>query len=67
MAEPPRKLSVPTALAPGTCPLCHTVDLTVTQAGLDTGEYWRCQRCGQAWDGLRLSAARAYAATVTTH
>lgn len=51
--------------APGACLLCHTVDNTVTQSGLDTGAYWRCQRCGQTWDAQRLAAATAYAQTLS--
>ena len=46
---------------PGTCLLCHTVDNAITQAGLDRGGYWRCQRCGQMWDAQRLAASQAYA------
>lgn len=43
-----------------TCPLCHTVDEAITTAALLEGGYWRCTRCGQMWDALRLQTAASY-------
>lgn len=37
-----------------TCPLCHTSTTAVTAQALSEGAYWRCTRCGQMWDALRL-------------
>ena len=45
----------------GTCLLCHAVDSAVSRHGLNQGQYWWCSRCGQIWDAMRLSTARAYA------
>ena len=45
------------------CPLCHTVDASVSNEALAGGASWRCERCGQRWDAERLSIAAAYAAT----
>jgi len=51
-------------LAPSpTCPLCHTVDHTITGEVLVAGGAWRCGRCGQMWDAERLATAAAYAAS----
>jgi ribosomal protein L37AE/L43A len=44
-----------------TCPSCHTADASVTNAAVGAGADWRCQRCGQRWDGRRLAAVAAYA------
>lgn len=52
---------------PGKCLLCHTVDSTITQEGLNAGDYWLCKRCGQTWDAARLSAAMAYSMSVAVH
>jgi ribosomal protein L37AE/L43A len=46
-----------------TCPMCHT-RASLTQSALDGGGAWRCVRCGQHWDGARLTAVAAYAAWV---
>lgn len=48
-----------------TCPLCHTSDPAMTTAALRSGAYWRCARCGQMWDALRLQTAAAYATGAT--
>jgi hypothetical protein len=44
------------------CPLCHSEDPTLTNAAVIGGAGWRCARCGQSWDALRLATAAAYAA-----
>ena len=45
-----------------TCPRCHLVDATMTNASLAAGGYWRCVRCGSNWDQARLATVAAYAA-----
>jgi transposase-like protein len=47
------------ALSP-TCPLCHTLDHTVTSDSLRGGAEWACTRCGQTWSAARLATAAAY-------
>jgi transposase-like protein len=50
-----------TAPPPGpTCPLCHTVDGTITAESLEGGGEWRCTRCGQTWTAERLERLAAY-------
>ena len=44
-----------------TCPLCHTSSAEMTTAALLGGAYWRCTRCGQTWDAVRLQTAAMYA------
>jgi ribosomal protein L37AE/L43A len=46
-----------------TCPMCH-VDAPLTQSALAAGGAWRCVRCGQHWDGDRLTAVAEYAVWV---
>ena len=43
------------------CPLCHTVDVTVTRDTLRGGASWTCTLCGQRWSATRLEAVAAYA------
>ena len=45
-----------------TCPTCHTMDSTLTNASLAAGADWRCGRCGQMWDQKRIATVVAYAA-----
>ena len=57
---------ITSAIAPeivgrATCPLCHTVDPTMTNIGLGAGADWHCSRCGQRWDTMRLAAVAGYA------
>jgi hypothetical protein len=54
------------AIAP-VCPLCHTVDTTVTMAALHDGGSWRCVTCDQVWSERRLNAVAAYAQYAATH
>ena len=42
------------------CPLCHTATTAVTAHTLHEGAYWRCERCGQMWDAIRLQTAANY-------
>jgi hypothetical protein len=48
------------------CPLCHTLDHTVSPDALAFGATWGCARCGQTWSAARLSAAAAYAEYAAT-
>ena len=66
------QVSTRPAVAPGlvdfaTCPSCHTVDATVTNAAISGGADWLCARCGQKWDATRLVAVAAYGAWVSRH
>ena len=49
-----------------TCPMCHT-PAPLTQSALDAGGDWRCVRCGQRWDAVRLAAVATYAGWVVEH
>jgi hypothetical protein len=66
VASPPpmRSLSTiaPEIVGRTTCPLCHTVDPTMTNIALSAGADWHCSRCGQRWDTMRLAAVAGYAA-----
>ncbi len=42
------------------CPMCHTVDQTMTAEMLAVGGGWRCITCGQHWDAARLATVAAY-------
>ena len=53
----------PSVLGSVSCPMCHT-GTSLTQTALDAGGAWRCGRCGQQWDGARLTAVAAYATWV---
>jgi len=46
------------------CPTCGMVDVTMTNAEVAVGGYWRCQRCGQQWDKKRLATVAAFDAWV---
>jgi len=48
------------------CPMCRT-SASLTQSALDAGGDWRCVRCGQRWDAVRLAAVATYAAWVVEH
>ena len=43
-----------------TCPLCHTSTALMSTSALLDGAYWRCERCGQVWDAVRLQTAANY-------
>lgn len=44
-----------------TCPLCHTIDGSLSDEALAAGGGWRCTICGQRWDAPRLATVAAYA------
>lgn len=44
-----------------TCPLCHTVDTTISDESFGTGIAATCGRCGQIWTAKRLDTVTAYA------
>jgi hypothetical protein len=56
----------PAVLSP-TCPLCHTLDHTITSDSLRAGAGWTCTRCGQNWSAVRLATAAAYAQYAAAH
>ena len=58
---------VETPLFSPTCPLCQTLDGTVTSDSLGAGAAWACTRCGQTWSAARLETAAAYARYVAAH
>lgn len=43
-----------------TCPRCHAVDTTMTNAALAAGGDWQCRRCAQRWDKSRIATVAAY-------
>ena len=49
------------------CPRCHLSHGSLTQEALETGEGWRCIRCGQEWDARRLATVAAYAVWAAEH
>jgi predicted Zn finger-like uncharacterized protein len=49
-----------------TCPMCHTAT-SLTQDAIEAGGDWRCGRCGQQWDAVRLATVAAYATWVVGH
>ena len=44
-----------------TCPLCHTVDTTLSSESFAAGIAAACPRCGQIWTSKRLDTVAAYA------
>ena len=54
--------SVADAADRAVCPGCHTRDGSMTMAAVASGEGWRCSRCTQQWDGVRLATVANYAA-----
>lgn len=60
-------IDVAAALLSRTCPLCRTVNGTVTSEALAAGATWACARCGQTWSTARLDTAAAYARYVAAH
>lgn len=58
---------VPIAGVRPTCPMCHTVDESITIEALGTGGTWKCTRCGQTWSAQRLEAVAAYARFEAAH
>jgi hypothetical protein len=42
------------------CPLCHTVDKTISPETLAAGGAWACTLCSQNWSQSRLDVVTAY-------
>jgi len=57
--------SAPSVVTP-LCPLCQTLDRTISEASLNAGETWNCVGCGQTWSARRLEAVAAYARYVAS-
>ena len=51
---------------PAACPMCHSVGSEITAADLAAGRGWRCKRCDQHWDAVRLEAVAAYSRFVVS-
>lgn len=49
------------------CPLCHTLDRTISAESLHAGATWNCTVCGQVWSMRRLETVAAYAQYVASH
>jgi len=49
------------------CPLCHTVDNTVSDESLRAGATWVCTMCGQIWSADRLRRVADYARYAAAH
>jgi len=61
VAMPDSRSEAPPVLAsPAVCPLCHTVEPTLTDDSLRAGAEWTCTRCGQMWSALRLATVASY-------
>ena len=56
-----------TSAASAICPLCHTIDSTVTELILDAGGGWQCALCQQRWTRDRLDTVAAYGRWVVEH
>jgi hypothetical protein len=52
--------SPPELVGLATCPSCHTEDTAMTNVAVEAGADWRCWRCGQQWDAVRLATVAAY-------
>ena len=50
-----------------TCPMCHTVNRTLTLDSVHRGASWVCARCGHTWSAARLEAVAAYARFVAAY
>jgi transposase-like protein len=60
-------VQTPLSVLSPTCPLCHTLDHTLTSESLLAGAGWSCARCGQKWTVARLETAAAYQRYVAAH
>ena len=52
----------PEAAPSAVCPLCHSVETSISAAALAAGASWKCVSCGLRWDAERLATVAAYAA-----
>jgi hypothetical protein len=50
-----------------TCPGCYTADPSLTMVAVDAGAAWRCVRCTQQWDAVRLATVAAYMTWLSEH
>ena len=44
--------------APEACPFCKSRNIGTTSKAVDASTYWRCTKCGQIWNALRLQHGR---------
>lgn len=61
-AQPATASPEPVIQRHATCPLCHTIDMSLSNEALAAGGGWRCTICDQRWDAPRLATVAAYAA-----
>ena len=61
--EPVTARPVPAIERHAACPLCHTIEMSLSEDALAAGGGWRCTVCGQRWDAPRLATVAAYALT----
>jgi hypothetical protein len=59
--------TTPLFVLSATCPLCHTLDHTVSPDSLRAGATWGCTRCGQIWSATRLETVAEYAQYAAAH
>jgi len=62
-AEKTRSVApTPPPLISASCPVCHTLDRSITPESLLAGTSWSCPTCGRTWTAARLDAFQRYAA-----
>ena len=44
--------------APIACPTCRSASITTTAKTPNADSYWRCESCGDVWNGARAPRAR---------
>jgi hypothetical protein len=49
------------------CPACQTTESGLTMAAVQAGASWRCARCTQRWDAIRLTAVAGYLTWLSGH
>ena len=56
MREPdPVRVTAPTA-----CPFCRALDVKTTSKVIDESTYWRCMKCGEIWNPVRLRTQTSF-------
>jgi transposase-like protein len=43
---------------PTSCPTCSSTSIATTAKTPDSLSYWRCNSCGEVWNGSRRQASR---------
>ena len=48
----------PAAFAsPTVCPFCRSLKIKTSSVKVDAQAYWRCESCGEMWNGARLQSS----------